>query len=121
MRIAIDDFGAGYSSLSYLQKFPFDTIKIDRSFVKDVADSLTSRSIVRAIAAMANGLGMMSTAEGVETEEQKAVLFTEGCSEMQGYLFSRPLPADQIRLLLRDSGPRWPLKSVQLSRTSRRA
>jgi diguanylate cyclase (GGDEF)-like protein len=121
VRIAIDDFGAGYSSLSYLQKFHFDTIKIDRSFIKDVADSPTSRSIVRAIAAMADGLGMMSTAEGVETEEQKAALFTEGCSDMQGYLFSRPLPADQIRLLLKDSGPRWPLQSVPLSRASRRA
>jgi diguanylate cyclase (GGDEF)-like protein len=99
-RIAIDDFGAGYSSLSYLQKFHFDNIKIDRGFVKDVTRSVTSRSIVRAIAAMANGLGMVCTAEGVETEEQRAVLLEEGCSEMQGYLFGRPVCREQIMTLL---------------------
>ena len=121
VRIAIDDFGAGYSSLSYLQKFHFDNIKIDRSFIKDVTDSRTSRSIVRAIAAMANGLGMMSTAEGVETEEQKAVLFAEGCSNMQGHLFGHPLPADQIRLLLGEKDAQQPAESVQPSRTNRRA
>jgi len=121
VRIAIDDFGAGYSSLSYLQKFHFDNIKIDRCFVKDVTDNLISRSIVRAIAAMANGLGVMSTAEGVETEEQKALLFAEGCSQMQGYLFSRPLPADQITVLLGDGNARQPLESDQFGRTCRRA
>ncbi len=92
IRIAIDDFGAGHSLLSDLQKFQFDNIKIDRSFVKDVAHSVTSRSVVRAIVAMTNGLGMGCTAEGVETEEQQAILFAEGCAEMQGYLFSAPLP-----------------------------
>ena len=121
VHIAIDDFGAGYSSLSYLQKFRFDNIKIDRCFVKDVTDSLTSRSIVRAIAAMANGLGITSTAEGVETEEQKAVLFAEGCSQMQGYLFSRPLPVDQIQRLLSGGYADQPAESVPLNRTSRRA
>jgi diguanylate cyclase (GGDEF)-like protein len=101
VRIAIDDFGAGYSSLSYLQRFHFANLKIDPSFVRDVTDNATSRSIVRAIAAMASGLGMMSTAEGVESEEQKAILFAEGCSDMQGYLFSRPLPAAQLARLLK--------------------
>lgn len=106
IRIAIDDFGAGYSSLSYLQKFHFDNIKIDRGFVKDVTHSITSPSIVRAIAAMANGLGMVCTAEGVETEEQRAILFDEGCSEMQGYLFGRPLSREQIIPLLKRELPR---------------
>ena len=100
VRIAIDDFGSGYSSFAYLQKFHFDNIKIDRSLVRDLTDSAASRSIVRAILAMASGLHMMSTAEGVETEEQRAVLLSEGCLEMQGYLFSRPVPVDQIDAML---------------------
>jgi EAL domain-containing protein (putative c-di-GMP-specific phosphodiesterase class I) len=100
VRIAMDDFGTGYSSLSYLQSFPFDKIKIDRSFVKDIADGVGSLNIVRAVAAMANGLGMATTAEGVETKEQRDTVRAEGCTEMQGFLFSRPLPADQIEQLL---------------------
>jgi diguanylate cyclase (GGDEF)-like protein len=107
VRIAIDDFGAGYSSLSYLQKFRFDNIKIDRSFVKDVTHSATSRSIVRAIAAIANGLGIVCTAEGVETDEQWVALLAEGCSEMQGYLFSPAVSAAQIMKLLRYEGAQW--------------
>jgi diguanylate cyclase (GGDEF)-like protein/PAS domain S-box-containing protein len=100
VRIAVDDFGTGYSSLSYLQSFPFDKIKIDRSFVKDIADGVGSLNIVRAVAAMASGLGIETTAEGVETEEQLDTVRAEGCTEMQGFLFSRPLPADQIGQLL---------------------
>jgi len=106
VRIALDDFGSGYSSLAYLQKFPFDRIKIDRCFVRDIGASASARNIVRAMAAMANGLGMATTAEGVETEEQRAAVLSEGCSEMQGYLFSRALPASELeRLFLRRSGP----------------
>jgi diguanylate cyclase (GGDEF)-like protein len=113
VRVAIDDFGAGYSALSYLQKFRFDNIKIDRSFVKDVTHSVTSRSIVRAIAAMANGLGITCTAEGVETEEQQAILLSEGCAEMQGYLFSPAVSASQIMKLLRSEGAQWAPGDVQ--------
>ena len=96
VRIAMDDFGTGYSSLSYLQSFPFDKIKIDRSFVKDIVESAGSLNIVRAVAALANGLGIAATAEGVETKEQLETISSEGCSEMQGFLFSRPLPAAEI-------------------------
>ncbi len=104
VRIVMDDFGTGYSSLSYLQSFPFDKIKIDRSFVKDIADGVGSLNIVRAVAAMANGLGMTTTAEGVETQEQLDTVRAEGCTEMQGYLFSRPLPLNDLeRLLWSDS------------------
>jgi diguanylate cyclase (GGDEF)-like protein len=96
VRIAMDDFGTGYSSLTYLQCFPFDKIKIDRSFVKDITENTGSLNIVRAIAALANGMGMTATAEGVETSEQLDRITSEGCTEMQGFLFSRPLPAHQI-------------------------
>ena len=99
VRIAMDDFGTGYSSLSYLQSFPFDKIKIDRSFVRDIAESTGSLNIVRAVAALAKGLGMTATAEGVETQEQLDTIKSEGCTEMQGFLFSRPLPADEIEKL----------------------
>jgi diguanylate cyclase (GGDEF)-like protein len=94
--IAMDDFGTGYSSLSYLQSFPFDKIKIDRSFIKGIGDGEGSRNIVRAVAAMAKGLGMATTAEGVETQQQRESVASEGCTEMQGYLFSKPLPAHEI-------------------------
>jgi diguanylate cyclase (GGDEF)-like protein len=100
VRVVMDDFGTGYSSLSYLQSFPFDKIKIDRSFVKDIADNPGSLNIVRAVAALAKGLGMSTTAEGVETAEQLDSIRAEGCTEMQGFLFSRPLPAGEVAKLL---------------------
>jgi diguanylate cyclase (GGDEF)-like protein len=99
VRIAMDDFGTGYSSLSYLQSFPFDRIKIDRSFVKDITTASGSLNIVRAVAAMAKGLGMAATAEGVETQEQFETVRLEGCTEMQGYLFSKPRPQHEIEAL----------------------
>jgi diguanylate cyclase (GGDEF)-like protein/PAS domain S-box-containing protein len=102
VRIAMDDFGTGYSSLSYLQSFPFDRIKIDRSFIKDISDGVGSLNIVRAVAALAKGLGMETTAEGVETSEQRDTVKSEGCTEMQGFLFSRPLAAGELAELLRD-------------------
>jgi diguanylate cyclase (GGDEF)-like protein/PAS domain S-box-containing protein len=99
VRIALDDFGTGYSSLTYLQCFPFDKIKIDRSFVKDITENTGSLNIVRAVAALASGMGMTATAEGVETREQLDSVTSEGCTEMQGFLFSRPLPAREIERL----------------------
>jgi predicted signal transduction protein with EAL and GGDEF domain len=105
VRIALDDFGTGYSSLTYLQCFPFDKIKIDRSFVKDITENTGSLNIVRAVAALASGMGMTATAEGVETREQLDSITSEGCTEMQGFLFSRPLPAREIeRLFISGTG-----------------
>ena len=107
IRIAMDDFGTGYSSLTYLQSFPFDKIKIDRSFVKNITENSSSLTIVRAVAALANGMGMTATAEGVETAEQLHSIASEGCTEMQGFLFSKPLPAAEIeRQFLSGRGPR---------------
>ncbi|MDE5451909.1 EAL domain-containing protein [Bradyrhizobium sp. CSA112] len=101
VRIALDDFGTGYSSLSYLQRFPFDKIKIDRSFIKDIAGPGASSSIVQAVVNIAAASDMMTTAEGVETEQQRNLLYILGCTEMQGYLFSPAISAaDGRRLLL---------------------
>jgi len=93
VRIALDDFGTGYSSLSYLRAFPFDKIKIDKSFVQDMCESQESIAIIRAITGMGRSLHIETTAEGVETAEQFAMLMDEGCSHFQGYLFGRPAPA----------------------------
>jgi diguanylate cyclase (GGDEF)-like protein/PAS domain S-box-containing protein len=93
VRIAIDDFGTGHSALSYLRRFPIDRVKIDREFVHEVANSRSNRAIVAAIAAMAHGLDLVVTAEGVETEEQVAFLEQQRCEEVQGFLFGRPSPA----------------------------
>ena len=99
LRIALDDFGTGYSSLSYLQRFPFDKIKIDRCFVTDIAEPGGSSGIVQAVVNIAAERNMTTTAEGVETEQQQLLLRALGCSEMQGYLFSPPRPAAEIRQL----------------------
>ncbi len=103
VRIAMDDFGTGYSSLSYLRSFPFDKIKIDKSFVRDLGVKQDSDAIVRAVTGLAVSLGMMTTAEGVETHEQLAHLRVQGCSEVQGYLLSRPCPASDVAGLLQRS------------------
>jgi diguanylate cyclase (GGDEF)-like protein/PAS domain S-box-containing protein len=100
VRISMDDFGTGYSSLSYLRSFPFDKIKIDRSFVHELASREDSMAIVRAVTALGKSLGISTTAEGVETSEQLALLRLEGCTEVQGYLFSPPRPADEVEELL---------------------
>ncbi len=96
VRISIDDFGTGYSSLAYLHNFSFDKIKIDHSFVGDLATSRRASAILRAITTLAHSLDMATTAEGVETEEQLASVMALGCTEMQGELFSRALPADEL-------------------------
>jgi diguanylate cyclase (GGDEF)-like protein len=101
VRIALDDFGTGYSSLSYLQRFPFDKIKIDRSFIKNIAAFEGSSSIVQAVVDIGAARNMTTTAEGVETEEQRALLRQLGCTEMQGFLFSAALPAAEISRLFR--------------------
>ena len=95
--ISMDDFGTGYSSLSYLRKFPFDKIKIDQSFIRDLDNSL---AIVRAVTGLSVGLGMSTTAEGVETQAQLDQLRKEGCTEVQGYFFSRPQPASEVAGML---------------------
>ena len=104
--IALDDFGTGYSSLSYLRRFPFDKIKIDQSFVRDMASNRDSMSIVRAIAGLGESLGMKTTAEGVETLEQLEMLRSEGCTQVQGYFISRPVPAGDVPSLLMRLQPR---------------
>jgi len=100
VRVALDDFGTGYSSLSYLRVFPFDRIKIDGSFVKELPHNVECVSIVRAMVDLARGLQMGTTAEGVETPEQLEALRAYGCTAAQGYLFSRPVPAADLRELL---------------------
>jgi diguanylate cyclase (GGDEF)-like protein len=100
VRIALDDFGTGYSSLSHLQRFPFDKIKIDRSFVRNVAWSQDSVAIVRAVVDIAGVRNIATTAEGVETVEQKDTLRALGCAQMQGYLFSPAVPAAEIGALV---------------------
>jgi predicted signal transduction protein with EAL and GGDEF domain len=102
VRISMDDFGTGYSSLSYLRSFPFDKLKIDRSFIRDLGETEESVAIVRAIVGMGRSLGIATTAEGVETVEQMRKLIGDGCTEMQGFLFSPPCPASEVPRLLND-------------------
>jgi len=100
VRIALDDFGTGYSSLSNLRKFPFDKIKIDRSFVRDLSvANVDALAIVRSVAQLGVTLGMATTAEGVETKEQRDSVYAEGCTEMQGYYISPAIPAREIARL----------------------
>ncbi len=100
VRISMDDFGTGYSSLSYLRSFPFDKIKIDQSFVRDLASRGDLMAIVRAVTGLGKSLGIKTTAEGVETSEQLALLRAEGCTQMQGYFFGRPKPAAEVEKML---------------------
>lgn len=103
VQLALDDFGTGFSSLSYLGTFPLDRIKIDRSFIRDLASKPEAASIVRAIAGLARSLHMRMTAEGVETAEQLARLRAEGCTEVQGHYFSPARSGDDVLELMR----RW--------------
>jgi EAL domain-containing protein (putative c-di-GMP-specific phosphodiesterase class I) len=101
VRIAMDDFGTGYSSLSYLQRFPFDKIKIDQAFIHQLNEKADSVAIVRAVIGLGRSLGIAILAEGVETEEQLTILQAEGCWDVQGFLFSRPVPASRAPELIR--------------------
>jgi diguanylate cyclase (GGDEF)-like protein len=101
LRIALDDFGTGYSSLSYLRSFPFDKLKIDQSFVRDLTDAEGSKVIVRAIVSLGKSLGMRTTAEGVQNIAQLNYVAAEGCNEVQGYFFSKPIPASEIPSIIR--------------------
>jgi diguanylate cyclase (GGDEF)-like protein len=100
VRISLDDFGTGYSSIGYLRSFKFDKLKIDQSFVKDLLADEKSLAIVRAIVGLGSSFGITTTAEGVETEDQRRCLNHEGCTEVQGFLYSKPLPSNEIPLLL---------------------
>ena len=98
--VALDDFGTGYSSLSYLRSFPFDKIKIDQSFIRDLVTNKESMSIVRAVTGLGHSLDIKTTAEGVETLDQLNLLREHGCTEAQGYLFSRPVPTSELPMLI---------------------
>jgi diguanylate cyclase (GGDEF)-like protein/PAS domain S-box-containing protein len=110
VRISMDDFGTGYSSLSYLRCFPFDKIKIDRSFVHNLESNADSKAIIRAVTGLGSSLGISTTGEGVETQEELEYLKREGCTEAQGYFFSKPKPAHEILKLL--SRPQVVAKAV---------
>jgi len=100
VRISMDDFGSGYSSLSYLQAFPFDKIKVDRTFVVNLGRNPQSAAIISAVIDLGHGLDMSIVAEGVETAEQLAFLAEEGCDAVQGYLIGKPLPIVQYAALV---------------------
>ncbi|HEY7698783.1 MAG TPA: EAL domain-containing protein, partial [Vicinamibacteria bacterium] len=98
--IALDDFGTGYSSLGFLKEFPVDTLKIDRSFVRDIGQDDGDRAICSAIVNLGNALKLQVMAEGVETETQMGILRQQGCHLIQGFLFARPMPPDDVWLWL---------------------
>ena len=114
-RTALDDFGTGYSSLAYLCNFKFDKIKIDRSFVTNVSNTLTSRTIVQSVVSLGRGLGMQIVAEGVETEYEAVMMSHFGCTELQGYFFSKPLSAPRLSALIEKFEPRHMAPLSELS------
>src|SRR5450631_3234262 len=126
IRLAIDDFGTGYSSMSLMKQFPIDTIKIDRSFVRDLPDDPEDKAIAQAIISMGKALGLTVVAEGVETAEQQTFLRDHACDEMQGFLFSKPLPPQQVAELLQSASlvvapPLQPAASVAPGKSTSRS
>ena len=105
IKLALDDFGTGYSSLSYLRRFPFDKLKIDQSFIRDMTIDQENTAIIRTMIDMGHNLNMNVIAEGVETASQMEYLKSNSCDEIQGYLISRPVPADEFEKLLMTSEP----------------
>jgi EAL domain-containing protein (putative c-di-GMP-specific phosphodiesterase class I) len=106
VRFSLEDFGTGYSSLNYLKRLPFDQVKIDRSFIRDLHDDAGSRAIARTVISLGNALGLKVLAEGVETEEQHKMLMDLGCNLFQGYLFGRPIPLDDFKKMwMEESAP----------------
>ena len=105
LHLSVDDFGTGYSSFSYLKRFPLDTLKIDRCFVREITSHPDDAAITTAMIAMGHALGLKVVAEGVETDAQSLLLRRQGCDEMQGYLFGRPVPADRLAQFLAGSRP----------------
>jgi EAL domain-containing protein (putative c-di-GMP-specific phosphodiesterase class I) len=103
VRLAMDDFGTGYSSMSLVKRFPIDTLKIDRSFIRELPEDKEDKAIADAIIGFGKALGLKIVAEGVETDGQQAFLRDHACDEMQGYLFSRPVPAEEIPALFHPS------------------
>ena len=104
IRIALDDFGTAFASLGYLRSFPFDTIKIDRSFTRELPERRDCTAIIQSVASLAHALNMRSVAEGIETEEQLAIVTDMGCDEVQGYYFNRPMPASELAAVLAQPG-----------------
>lgn len=119
VRISLDDFGTGYSSIGYLRSFKFDKIKIDQSFVRDLHGDSKNLAIVRAIVGLGTSFGITTTAEGVETEDQRSCLDREGCTEVQGYLYSRPLPANEIGSLIEKHSAARLARTASLDRGNR--
>jgi EAL domain-containing protein (putative c-di-GMP-specific phosphodiesterase class I) len=105
MKVALDDFGAGYSSLGHLRRYPFDKLKIDREFVTDCTGDVQSATVVHAVVSIGRALGMKVVAEGVETEQQRSFLKIAGVHAMQGYLFGKPQPIAELKKLLNSHAP----------------